>query len=290
MNINFPTREEMRNFSREHGLEYSDVVRDVVRLAAVANMRAENFLNEDCVLVGGMALRLRGSNRFTIFDTDSSVRKPPVDKDAVTDGLTMKTDNLEIEPKDQFSWAEGRLILTAKPVVYKAFFAGTATKAIEGEFSLTVSERGLGEAPEWLGLTVQSYPTLVFDPAPLVPVMQLDEQTAEKVLGWCGNSMAKHYVDLGWISRELGDELDGETLRKEVENKLTVNRKLIPAFRGFRDVTDLIPPLAEPEQYFGPLNRERDRRTGSLKFVGNGMSLDAAKVYIGKRIIPLLGG
>lgn len=280
----------MRDFSQAHGLQYSDVVRDVVRLAAVANMRAENFLNKDCVLVGGMGLRLRGSNRFTIFDTDSSVRKPPIDKDAVTDGLTMKTDDLEIEPKDQRSWAEGSLILTAKPVVYKAFFAGTPTKGIEGEFSLTVSERGLGEAPEWLELAVRSYPTLVFDPTPLVPVMQLDEQTAEKILGWCGNSMAKHYVDLGWICRELGDALDGEILRNEVENKLAVNRKLIPAFRGFGQIADLIPPLADPEKFFGPLNREKDRRTGSLKFVGDGMSLDEAKAYIRERIVPLLAG
>lgn len=65
-------------FRRANGLEYPDVVRDVVRLAAIANMREQNFLNKDCVLVGGMGLRLRGSTRFTIFDTDSSIRKPPV--------------------------------------------------------------------------------------------------------------------------------------------------------------------------------------------------------------------
>ena len=107
MNIAFPSREEMRDFSRENDVAYSDTVRDVVRLTAIAHLSESNFLNKDCVLVGGMAMRLRGSNRFTIFDTDSSLRHPPVNPDAVADSLTLKSDDLEIEPKDQRSWREG---------------------------------------------------------------------------------------------------------------------------------------------------------------------------------------
>lgn len=80
MNFRLPTRPEMAAFSKSNELVYSDVVRDVVRLVAIAHLREVGFLNEDCVLVGGMALRLRGSDRFTIFDTDSSMRRPPISR------------------------------------------------------------------------------------------------------------------------------------------------------------------------------------------------------------------
>lgn len=288
MNVSFPNRNEMRAFSREHGIAYNDTVRDVVRLAAIAHLTDRNFLNTDCVLVGGMAMRLRGSTRFTIFDTDSSIRHPPVDTDVVADSLSLKSDDLEIESKDRRRWIEGAMIITAKPVAYRAYFAGTATAPIEDEFSLTVSERGLNMPPEWLKLVVPDYPTLTFDPIPAIPVMHLDEQTAEKILGWCGNSMAKHYSDLGWIARHLGDELNGETLREQCEGKLKVNRTLMPALRGLKEVKDLLPALAEPDKYFGPLNKEKDRRTTSVRFVGEGITLDEAKHYVRERIIPLL--
>lgn len=186
---------------------------------------ATSFAHRDLVLVGGMALRLRGSNRFTIFDTDSSTRNPPT----------------------------GESELRRDP-----------TQPIEDEFSLTVNERGLE--------------------------MALDEQTAEKIMGWCGNSLAKHYVDLGWIGRELGDELDPETLRAMCGRKLEVNRGIFPGYEHFGGVADLIAPLSEPDTYFGPNNFDQNLKAGSLRFVGNGMSLDKAKAYVRERIVPLLEG
>lgn len=71
--------------------------------------------------------------------------------------------------------------MTAKPVKYKAYFAGTAT----------------------------------------VPI-------------------AKHYVDVGWIARELAGDLDGATLRAQCQKKLEVNRRLFKAFDALTTVEDLI--------------------------------------------------
>lgn len=288
MTVAFPRRAELSDFAQANAIPYTDVVRDVVRLAAVAHLREANFLHRDLVLVGGMALRLRGSNRFTIFDTDSSTRTPPTKEDELTAALTFQTDDLEILPEDPNYWLTGKQIVTAKPVTYKAYFAGTAAKPIEDEFSLTVNERGLELAPDWLKLRVPDYPGLVFDPIPDIPVMALDEQTAEKIMGWCGNSLAKHYVDLGWIGRELADKLDGETLRAMCDRKLEVNRSIFPGYEDFNGLEDLIAPLAEPDSYFGPNNYEKDIKAGSLRFIGNGMSLDEAKAHVRDKIVPLL--
>ncbi len=290
MKITFPRRQELSAFARDNEIVYADVVRDVVRLAAVAHLRETDFLHRDLVLVGGMALRLRGSNRFTIFDTDSSTRNPPTEEDELTAALKLETDDLEIAPEDPSYWLTRNQIVTAKPVKYKAYFAGTATKPIEDEFSLTVNERGLALVPDWLRLRVPDYPGLAFDPVPDIPVMALDEQTAEKIMGWCGNSLAKHYIDLGWIGRELADELDGPTLRAMCERKLEMNKNLFSGFENFAGVKDLIPPLTDPDTYFGPNNFDRNIRAGSLRFVGNGMSLDEAKSYVRDKIVPLLKG
>lgn len=289
MSISFPLRGEIQAIARRAGLPYSDAVRDIVRLVAIAQLRGKDFLNEDCVLVGGMALRLRGSNRFTIFDTDSSTRRAPVDERDITEGLRFSADELEIVPEDPAYWTSGKKLKTAQPVRYRAFFAGTATTPIEDEFSLTVNERGLTMQPEWFDLRTP-YPSLVFDPVPQVPVMHLVEQTAEKILGWCGNSLAKHYLDLGWIARDLPDELDGERLREQCQVKLEINKELFDDFGRFNHADDLVEPLNSPEHYYGPLNRDRDRRKSGIHFLGNSMSLEEAKEHIRRGILPLLRG
>lgn len=288
MKITFPQRRELSAFAKENEIPFVDVARDVVRLAAVAHLRETNFLHRDLVLVGGMALRLRGSNRFTVFDTDSSTRNPPTEERKLTAALELDTDDLEILPEDPSYWLTRNQIVTAKPVRYKAYFAGTATRPIEDEFSLTVNERGLELAPDWFELRVGDYPGLHFDPVPFIPVMALDEQAAEKIMGWCGSSLAKHYVDLGWIGRELSDDLDGATLRAMCARKLEVNRSIFSAYENFGSPADLVAPLTHPDTYLGPNNVDRNIRADSLRFVGNGMTLDEAKASVREKIVPLL--
>ena len=91
------------------------------------------------------------------------------------------SDDLEIDPADPAYWTTNKSLQTAKPINYRAYFAGTATNPIEGEFSLTVNQRGLNMETEWLDLRTP-YPSLAFDPPIKVPVMHLVEQTAEKIL------------------------------------------------------------------------------------------------------------
>jgi hypothetical protein len=287
--VAFPLRQEIQAVAERAGLPYSDAVRDIVRLVAVSQLCDKGFLDEDCVLVGGMALRLRGSKRFTIFDTDSSTRRSPVSEQDITDGLSFVADELEISPEDPVYWTNNKMLRTAQPVKYRAFFAGTATVPLEDEFSLTVNERGLTMPPQWFPL-LTPYPSLAFDPVPCVPVMHLIEQTAEKILGWCGNSLAKHYLDLGWIARDRFDELDGDRLREQCAIKLEINKGLFEAFHRFAGVEDLIEPLSKPDQYYGPLNQERDRREMGIHFLDESMSLEEAKGHVRTAIVPLLQG
>jgi predicted nucleotidyltransferase component of viral defense system len=284
--IAFPQQPELRDLVRRTGIAYEDVVRDVVRLVAIAQLQTTKFLSEDCVLVGGMALRLRGSNRFTIFDTDSSTRRPPADEKDLSDSLAFSADDLEILPEDPTHWTNNNKIKTAKPVKYKAYFAG-GSAPFEGEFSLTVNERGLEMPPQWFDLRT-FYSGLIFDPVPRIPVMHLDEQTAEKILGWCGNSLAKHYLDLGWIAHELAQELNGTQLREQCERKLKINQALLYGFDQFNELEDLIGPLENPDHYFGPLNRDRDRREAGIQFIEAPLSLDEAKAHVRQRLVPLL--
>lgn len=287
MSISYPLPREISAIGKASGLEYPDTVRDIVRLVAIAHLRSKNFLNEDCVLVGGMALRLRGSNRFTIFDTDSSARRGPIDEKDISDSIHLTTEELEMTPEDPAYWTNSKQLRTAQPIKYKAYFAGSATTPVEDECSLTVNERGLKMPAQWFDLRTP-YPSLTFDPMPQIPVMHLIEQTAEKILAWCGNSLAKHYLDLGWIAGELADELDGQTLRAQCEEKLETNRRLFSDFQRFGGVEDLIDPLREPDRYFGPLNREKNRREQDIRFLGNRMSLEDAKGHVRRTIVPLL--
>ena len=118
--------------------------------------------------------------------------------------------------------------------------------------------------------------------------MHLVEQTAEKILGWCGNSLAKHYLDLGWIARELAEGLNGGQLREQCDVKLRINKELFADFDRFADVDGLVAPLERPDQYYGPLNRDRDRRATGIHFLGNPMSLEEAKTHVREGILPLL--
>ena len=72
--VHWPSGYDVERYAEEHGLDFEDITRDIVRIAAAAHLLDTGALDEDFVLTGGMALRLRGSNRFTIKDTDSSLR------------------------------------------------------------------------------------------------------------------------------------------------------------------------------------------------------------------------
>ncbi len=75
LQLDYPSDEFIAQFAKDHKLTAADVLRDIARLVAVHQMTVETkFLNDDCVLCGGVAMRFYGSRRFTVTDTDASYR------------------------------------------------------------------------------------------------------------------------------------------------------------------------------------------------------------------------
>lgn len=109
----------------------------------------DSELNDDFVLTGGMAMRVRGSPRFTMSDTDTSrrIREAP-DRERLAEVLTVDHAELTVTPGDVLGWKPGKKLVIARPVDYAAYFAGISGTVVEGEFTFTVSWRGLIEPSE----------------------------------------------------------------------------------------------------------------------------------------------
>lgn len=284
----WPDPDDIERYERAHpGLSAGDIVRDIARLVTIAELCARGFLNDDCVLTGGMALRLRGSNRFTMFDTDSSMRGR-LDEVELAGKLDIETDELAVRPDDGTNWERNRQLTIAQPITYDAYFAAVGTEPVTDRFSFTINMRGLTEPATWVKL-VQPYNELVFSDEILVPVMSISEQAAEKTVGRAAASVAKHYLDLAWIGRELADMIDKRDLQRLCRRKLEVNGELFPAsYEKLKDLPDLLVPLARPDSYYGPLNKDRDHRARSIRFMGNRITWQEAKALVRQTIIPRL--
>jgi hypothetical protein len=108
--------------------------------------------------------------------------------------------------------------------------------------------KGLGPGA-WLALR-HPYPELVIEPRSLkVPVMDIAEQAAEKVVGWAAGSLIKHYLDLAWIGREFGDTLTAEDFQRLVQRKLDIGFETFPgAYKDLHEIKDLLIPLHRPRE------------------------------------------
>jgi hypothetical protein len=119
----WPSGYDVERYAEEHGLDFEDVTRDIVRIATIAHLLDTGALDEDFVLTGGMALRLRGSNRFTIKDTDSSLRGR-LDELELTGKLRLETDQLQVYPDPGTNWGRKTpKLVDVKPINYEAYFA-----------------------------------------------------------------------------------------------------------------------------------------------------------------------
>jgi hypothetical protein len=285
----WPTGYDVERYAEEHGLDFDDITRDIVRIATIAHLLDTGALDEDFVLTGGMALRLRGSNRFTIKDTDSSLRGR-LDELELSGKLRLETDQLQVYPDPGTNWGRKTpKLIDVKPINYEAYFASVTGDPIEGQFSFTVSQRGLFEPAEWLALR-HPYPELVLEPSDLTaPVMDIVEQAAEKVVGWAAGSLIKHYLDLAWIGREFGERLIAEDFQRLVQHKLDIGFETFPGvYRDLREIKDLLIPLHRPRAWQGPLNRAGDNGASLIRFMGPKIGFDEAISLVREHIIPKL--
>lgn len=284
----WPLPDDIDRYQGDLKMPRDAIVRDIARLVTVAQMVHDGELNDDLVLTGGMAMRLRGSPRFTMSDTDTSrrIREAP-DRDRLAEALTVDQSELTVSPGDVLGWKPGKKLVIARPVDYEAYFAGIGGTPVEGEFTFTVSWRGLLEPAQYL-LLIHPYPELEL-PRALVPVMDLTEQLAEKIVAWCAHGLMKHYVDVAWAFYRLADQIDTTKLGRLIDAKLGIGRELFPIpYAGFPDRTALRPALEHPDDHVPPQGDAADDKASQLRFDADALNKQQAIVLIRQRLLPLL--
>lgn len=283
----WPRADDIERYRQQLGVPPDAIIRDIARLVTLAEMVYRGDLDEDWVLTGGMAMRLRGSPRFTMLDTDTSRRLGSLDRDRIAEALIVDQSELTVGPADATGWRPGRKLVTARPVNYEAFFAAVGGAAVEGQFTFTVSWRGLEEPAQHLAL-IHPYPTLEM-PQTLVPVMDLTEQVAEKIVGWCAHGLIKHYVDVAWVFYRLPDQVDSAKLGRLITSKLATGRDLFPdAYSELTDLRSVFGPLYDPDKHLPPQGDPSDDGAAQLRFAGAGLNKVQAIRLMRTRALPAI--
>lgn len=284
----WPLPDDVDRYAGELRMPRDAIVRDIARLVTVAQMVHASELGDDFVLTGGMAMRLRGSPRFTMSDTDTSRRaREAPDRDHLAEALTVDQAELTVTPGDTLGWRPGKQLVIARPVGYAAYFAGVGAIPVDGEFTFTVSWRGLIEPAQHV-LLAHHYPELEL-PRTIVPVMDLTEQIAEKIVGWSAHGLMKHYVDVAWAFYRLADQIDLMKLGRLVEAKLAVGRELFPGeYAAFPDRQALCPALEDPDAHIPPQGDAADDKARQLRFDAAALNKQQAIHVVRSLVVPAL--
>jgi hypothetical protein len=254
--IQYPDDEAILDQARRHGLPPDVLVRDLVRMVEVLNLRDRSFFNKRSVLAGSMALRSFGSPRFTVFDADFSTSRDTVDPETkMTELLAYEDDDLVITPAPVVPHSDGGGTWKSQPVQFTPVFTGLVPDPADREFKADVSFRGLIRDGREEELRVP-YDLGIWDEPPTIFVMDPVETIAEKALGWCAYGLVKHYADLGYMAivSQSGPHqvltLDRDYLREAMADKLERMRSLHPQrYEPFTSLEDVISKLAQDPEF-----------------------------------------
>jgi predicted nucleotidyltransferase component of viral defense system len=288
LELDYPSDAFIAQFARTHRLTPADVLRDIARLVAIHQMTVEaKFLNDNCVLCGGVAMRFYGSRRFTVTDTDASYRLDDWDELDLQAALDIEVEDLTIEAGDPAYWQRKNRLTTAQPVEFSEEFSNFRSDRRQRTFKVTVSRRGLIEPACWHPI-VHDYPDMGIENIE-VPVMDINEQLAEKILGWSVNGLAKHYLDCAWISGQMRAEISRETIIRCLTKKLDDAKKREPSnYAAFANVDDLRKPLEEGDSWMAPLTSEPGRAASIIRYIGPSVTMSHARPAVRKHLVPLL--
>jgi Nucleotidyl transferase AbiEii toxin, Type IV TA system len=288
LQVDYPSDEFIAQFAKAHRLTAADVLRDIARLIAIHQMTVEKkFLSDDCVLCGGVAMRFYGSRRFTVTDTDASYRLDDWNELDLQAALNIEVEDLTIEAGDPAYWQRKNRLTTAQPVEFSEEFSNFRSDRRQRTFKVTVSRRGLIEPACWRPI-VHDYPDMGIEDVN-VPIMDINEQLAEKILGWSVSGLAKHYLDCAWIAARMRAELSRETLIRCLAKKLDDAKQREPAnYNAFASVDDLRKPLEDGDSWRAPLTSEPGRAASIIRYIGTPITMSHARPAIRKHLIPLL--
>lgn len=208
---------------RRTSLGRAQLVRMVGKSAAIRHIARHPEHGNLFVLKGGSLLtHVYGSPRQSIADADYVHLEPD----------TVKSPELD----EAFTVADGGFAMSAVfRYEHDKGFKGKAVFQIEGveiaprdrktrELNVTISIR----RGEWLDPSAQR---LVYSDQLLageatfdVQGLTIAELSAEKVLAWCSKDLSKHLVDVAYVEREHGSELDYERVADLVTRKFAIER------------------------------------------------------------------
>ncbi|HMI80562.1 MAG TPA: nucleotidyl transferase AbiEii/AbiGii toxin family protein [Solirubrobacterales bacterium] len=267
------------------------VVRDIARIHCLLHLVEVGVLGDEAVLTGGMAMRCYNSQRFSVYDSDTS-SIPVVSDEQLLRALNYEDDDLRvsistIKPEDH-----GKDLVSAHPVEFESFFTGLEVE--DTTFKVTVSNRGVERAAEWLPLRT-GYPFPLWDSTKKyhLPVMARNELLAEKIVAWWPFAPAKHYADIAYLGALLGadglasDQATRDDLCGLIEKKLDANKGVSREHK--KRVEALTPDaqkdrLANPEKYLSP----QQPFSKLAFFTPTPPAADRMKAGVQRWVVPLL--
>jgi nucleotidyltransferase AbiEii toxin of type IV toxin-antitoxin system len=233
MDISYPSDEELRQAAVRTGIPVAVLLRDVVRVVEVANLREQGFFGKRSVLAGSMALRNFGSPRFTILDADFSTSTEKAPQDASLKELfAYSDDDLDIIPEGVQPNDQGNTVVKVQPIRFEPVFSNLALDEKDLTFHADVAFRDLVKDGVEIKLKIDHLPGLRIGSDSLeVWAMNPTETMAEKILGWCAHDLVKHYVDVAWIANandhpDIPVRIDYQELRTVVDAKLETMRTI----------------------------------------------------------------
>ena len=285
--LNYPSDLKIRQFGEQYGLPVDAVIRDLARIVEVLHLVEEGFLGHRVILTGGMALRCYESKRYTMRDTDTSAFQR-IDDEELETVIPYEDEQISIRPEDRGQWEIAGALRTVQPIRFEPRFTNIQLARNQREFSLNVSWRGV-ELDPVLKPFLHQYPWVLGIEDRLVPVMDIREILAEKTLGFCVNSLAKHYSDLAFIGNVCFDDVadDHELLRKLTAKKLEVNLRFIRQRCETVGVTEyhhLRVRLEQPEE----MGVDQNWNVRYATIGRTAYTFDTAREIVRSRIVPLL--
>jgi hypothetical protein len=254
--IDYPDDRSIATEADRHDIPEPVLVRDLVRVVEVLNLKAKDFFSERSVLAGSMALRCFDSPRFTVYDADFSTSSQTVNPPTVMkDKLAYRDDDLEITPADLVPHDDGGTAWQSAPISFTPAFTSLIPDPDDRSFKADVSFRGMLLDGLEIPFKVP-YDLGIWEENPAVYIMDPHETLAEKILGWCAHRQVKHYADLAYIAlvSRPGDgrliELNYARAREVLDGKLATMRELQPDnYAPFPDIDALIDDLAKSPRF-----------------------------------------
>lgn len=297
MQIHIPTPEEFEvalqaTTTLEVPTLTAAIQRDIARMIEIAHLVEDvGFLGSGAALTGGVAMRLRGSSRLSIKDTDlATTPGADVSDDDLLDALEFRIDEIEIEPKKVTTSGAGDT-REVFPVRFRFSEPPVEIDSKERSFRVDVAARGLHLETEMLELR-HDYPFALGIEGIKVPTVALVEAVAEKVVAYGIYRLAKHFSDLAYAADHFQPELiaDKQVLREITASKLDRNLKQfsrLMAKQGISDYKSLEPPFKQ-NLFLAAVKMTWADRVGFVGEASEHYSFKQAKELVETRLVPLL--